>query len=104
MQKMEIRHEKQAKRFDSKLFVMQYNGFKCLYLMQKVQTASNFLKKMIDDFPFKFSSIQVDGGSDFIKDFEKLCQIKNIYLFVLPPKYNRVVERRDCTTRDEFYS
>ncbi|MGI9214863.1 MAG: hypothetical protein ACR2HS_04275 [Gammaproteobacteria bacterium] len=41
---------------------------------------------MIDYFPFKISSIQVDGGSEFMKDFERLCQEKSIDLFVLPPK------------------
>ena len=42
-----------------------------------------------------------------MKDFEQLCQEKNIPLFVLPPKspkYNGNVERCNGTTRDEFYS
>jgi hypothetical protein len=43
-------------------------------------TAAKFLQKMIDDFPFEITSIQVDGGSEFMKDFELLCQEK-IYLY-----------------------
>ncbi len=70
-------------------------------------TAAKFLQKIIDAFPFKILSIQVDGGSEFMKDFEQLCEEKGISLFVLPPKspkYNGSVERCNSTTRDEFYS
>lgn len=69
--------------------------------------ASKFLGKIIESFPFPVSSIQVDGGSEFMKDFEQICQDKGIDLFVLPPKspkYNGKVERCNGTTRDEFYS
>jgi len=78
-----------------------------VYSNANSSTAARFLKKMIDDFPFEITSIQVDGGSEFMKDFEQLCQEKNIPLFVLPPKspkYNGNVERCNGTTRDEFYS
>ena len=78
-----------------------------VYSNANSSTAAKFLHKMIDNFPFKISSIQVDGGSEFMKDFEQLCQEKNIPLFVLPPKspkYNGNVERCNGTTRDEFYS
>jgi transposase len=57
-----------------------------VYSNAKSTTAAKFLEKVIDDFPFKISSIQVDGGSEFMKDFEQLCQENSIDLFVLPPK------------------
>ena len=68
--------------------------------------AVNFLEYLIEQMPFKIGSIQVDGGSEFMKDFEQACFEKGIALFVLPPrkpKYNGVVERTNGITRDEFY-
>lgn len=70
-------------------------------------TAKKFLHKIIQDFPFKIVSIQVDGGSEFMKDFEAECQNLGIDLFVLPPKrpqYNGGVERGNRTFREEFYN
>jgi transposase InsO family protein len=70
-------------------------------------TASKFLDKLISAFPFPVQSIQVDGGSEFMKDFEETCRKKCIELYVLPPKspkYNGCVERTNGTSRDEFYS
>lgn len=68
--------------------------------------AARFLEKVLDGMPFPILSIQVDGGSEFMKDFEKACQEKNIPLFVLPPrspKLNGGVERCNRTSRHEFY-
>ncbi len=52
-------------------------------------------------------SIQVDGGSEFMKDFDAACQAKGIPLYVLPPKrlqYNGGVERINRTMRDDLYA
>lgn len=68
---------------------------------------ARFLKKVEQSMPFKIESIQVDGGSEFMKEFEKLCEAKKFPLFVLPPKspkLNGCVERRNRTLREEFYS
>jgi putative transposase len=68
--------------------------------------AAKFLDYLIKEMSFQISSIQVDGGSEFMKDFEKACLDKGIELFVLPPrkpKYNGTVERTNGITRDEFY-
>ena len=68
--------------------------------------AAQFLKKVIKDMPFKIKSIQVDGGSEFMKDFENLCRDMQIPLYVLPPKspkYNGGVERGNRTFREDFY-
>ena len=57
--------------------------------------------------PFKVISVQVDGGSEFMKDFEQECAKNNIPLFVLPPKrpqWNGGVERGNRTFREEFYA
>ena len=64
---------------------------------------NNVLKK----FPFRIKSIQVDGGSEFMKYFEEGCRENNIELYVLPPrspKYNGRIERFNRIVRDELLS
>ena len=49
----------------------------------------------------------MDGGSEFMAEFEEACQQYNVKLFVLPPKspkLNGHVERMQRTFRDEFYT
>jgi putative transposase len=78
-----------------------------LYSNAKSRTAKKFLKELIQKAPFKIESIQVDGGSEFMKDFEEACAELGILLFVLPPKrpqYNGGVERGNRIFREEFYS
>ncbi len=56
--------------------------------------------------PFKIKAIQVDGGSEFMAQFEEACQQRRIRLFVLPPrspKLNGSVERAQRTHTEEFY-
>ena len=68
--------------------------------------ATKFLSKVKEQMPFQIHSIQVDGGSEFMKDFEAACQMQEIALYVLPPKspkYNGCVERRNATFKYEFY-
>ena len=70
------------------------------------KNAAAFLEQVITQMPFKIRSIQVDGGSEFMKHFEEACQKKAIGLFVLPPRhpqYNGTVERCNGSTRTEFY-
>lgn len=71
------------------------------------QAGAKFLKKVIEEMPFPIKSIQVDGGSEFMGEFEKACKDHNIELFVLPPKkpkYNGCVERSNRIFREEFYT
>lgn len=78
-----------------------------LYTNAKSLTAKKFLQELIRKVPFKIDSIQVDGGSEFMKDFEEACAELGIALFVLPPKrpqYNGGVERGNRTFREEFYA
>jgi len=68
--------------------------------------ARDFLRHMQLKFPFKIKSIMVDGGSEFMADFEDACKKNGVGLYVLPPrspKYNGCVERGNSTTKYEFY-
>jgi len=68
--------------------------------------AANFLQYAISKFPFEIKSLQVDGGSEFMGEFETACGGAHIHLFVLPPKrpqYNGAVERVHATSKYEFY-
>ncbi len=56
--------------------------------------------------PFPVRAIQVDGGSEFMADFELACQRAGLRLFVLPPrspKLNGHVERANRTHAEEFW-
>lgn len=70
-------------------------------------SATLFLDKLKADLPFTLEGIQVDGGSEFMADFETACQAKDIKLFVLPPRMpqlNGGVERCNGAWRYEFYA
>lgn len=78
-----------------------------VYKTASSHNAADFLKLLLHQFPFCIRSIQVDGGSEFMKEFEALCQELNIALWVLPPKspeLNGGVERCNGTFKYEFYS
>lgn len=70
-------------------------------------SAAIFLDKLTAEMPFPVTAIQVDGGSEFMAEFEQACANKNIRLYVLPPrspKMNGAVERCNGAWRYEFYS
>lgn len=69
--------------------------------------AKNFLDKLLTAFPFAVNGVQVDGGSEFMAEFEQACKDKGLALFVLPPKrpqLNGAVERAQGSWRYEFYA
>lgn len=69
-------------------------------------TAAAFLEELVDRMPFPVQAIQVDGGSEFMAEFEDACQQREIALYVLPPrspKLNGRVERMNGTCRREFW-
>lgn len=69
--------------------------------------AAGFLDKLLAEMPFTVTGIQVDGGSEFMADFETACQAKNLALYVLPPRrpqLNGAVERCNGSWRYEFYA
>lgn len=68
--------------------------------------AAGFLNTIVDRMPFPVKAIQVDGGSEFMAQFEDACKELGITLFVLPPrspKLNGHVERAQRTHKEEFY-
>jgi len=70
------------------------------------QAAAAFLDKVLADMPFPVKAIQVDGGSEFMAEFEAACQAKGVALYVLPPRrpqMNGAVERCNGAWRYEFY-
>lgn len=69
-------------------------------------TAKGFLGEMQTRFPFGIKAIQIDGGSEFMAEFEAECQAQQIPLWVLPPhspKLNGHVERMNRTFREEWW-
>ena len=70
-------------------------------------SAAMFLDKLTADMPFKVEAIQVDGGSEFMAEFEDACKSRAISLFLLPPRspeLNGAVERCNSSWRYEFYA
>ena len=69
-------------------------------------TAAAFVDDLLDRFPVRIRAIQVDGGSEFMAEFEEICAANAIPLYVLPPrspKLNGCVERFNRTSREEFW-
>jgi putative transposase len=69
-------------------------------------TATDFLDELEARTPFPIRALQVDGGSEFMAEFETACQARGLALFVLPPrspKLNGHVERTNRTHRQEFW-
>jgi putative transposase len=68
--------------------------------------ASEVLDALAARMPFAVRAISVDGGSDFMAEFEAACQARDIALFVLPPRSPKLhgsVERANRTHTEEFY-
>jgi transposase InsO family protein len=81
--------------------------FAVVYPEADSKTAAKFLAKAIEKLPFLILSLQVDGGSEFMGDFEEECRLRKIPLFVIPPaspKNNGGVEHSNRTLREEFYA
>lgn len=70
-------------------------------------SAALFLDKLEADMPFTLKAVQVDGGSEFMAEFETACKARGIGLYLLPPrspKLNGGVERCNGAWRYEFYA
>ena len=68
--------------------------------------ASRALDDLIARAPFPIRAIQIDGGSEFMAEFEEAGRRLGLLLFLLPPrspKLNGRVERANRTHREEFY-
>jgi len=68
--------------------------------------ASEFIDRILTKMPFKVRAIQVDNGSEFMAEFEEVCEARRLRLFVLPPrspKLNGHVERAQRTHTEEHW-
>ena len=77
-----------------------------VYYFANAISARRFLLEFIRKAPFKVRSIQVDGCSEFMAEFEDTCARLGLPLIVLPPKrptYNGGVERGNRIFKEEFY-
>lgn len=77
------------------------------YRRATAANAANFLDKVLAEMPWPVKAIQIDGGSEFMAEFESACKDKNIPLYLLPPrspKLNGAVERCNAAWRYEFYA
>ena len=78
-----------------------------VFAQATAHSAREALLQFVKEAPFPIKSIQVDGGSEFMGEFEGACQKLGIPLIVLPPKrpqYNGGVERGNRTFREDFYN
>ena len=95
-----------AKHFSATCPVTKYIVYQ-VYSEATSKNAADFLDYMQQTFPFPLSSLQVDGGSEFMAFFEDNCKKLKIPLFVLPPRspeLNGNVERSNGTAKYEFYA
>ncbi len=71
------------------------------------KNAAAFLDHVLNQMPDPVKAIQVDGGSEFMAEFEQACADRKLPLYVLPPrspKLNGAVERCNGAWRYEFYA
>lgn len=101
-----VRPDKAIKQFTAYDPVARFTAAKA-FSTATAGCAQNFLDKLITAFPFKIKGIQVDGGCEFMAEFEQACKVNNLVLFVLPPKRPQLdgaVERAQGSWRYEFYA
>jgi transposase InsO family protein len=101
-----IRPDRPVKQFTAYDPVARFTAAK-VFSTASAGCAANFLDKLTTAFPFPIKGIQVDGGSEFMAEFEQACQDRGIVLYVLPPKrpdLNGAVERCNGSWRYEFYA
>ena len=64
------------------------------YANATAANAADFLEKVAAEMPWPIKAIQIDGGSEFMADFETACQDSKIPLYVLPPRSPKAQRRR----------
>lgn len=80
-------------------------GFACAYKTASSLTASDFLLKVLDYFPFSVISINTDNGSEYLDRFHRLCGelgITHYFSHPYTPKMNSRVERLIKTLEYDF--
>ena len=56
-----------------------------IYSNAKATSARKFLREFVKTAPYVIRSIQVDGGSEFMAEFETECAALNIPLIIYDP-------------------
>ena len=77
------------------------------YQRATAKNAAEFLERVRAQMPDPVRAVQIDGGSEFMAEFEQACAEATIPLYVLPPrspKLNGAVERCNGAWRYEFYA
>jgi len=77
------------------------------YARATAKNAAEFLSRVRAQMPDPIKAIQIDGGSEFMAEFELACRDAKLALYVLPPrspKLNGAVERCNGAWRYEFYA
>jgi transposase InsO family protein len=90
-------------QFNAHDIVTKFSGMKA-YKKQTSTAAADFLHHLKMKFPSRTKAIQIDGGSEFMDQFEEACQREKILLFLNPPHHpelNGGVES-NRTHREEF--
>jgi putative transposase len=93
------------KQFTARDVVSRYDSLD-IASTASAKTATAALERLLARSPFPVRAIQVDGGSEFMAEFEASCQAHGIRLIALPPrspKLNGAVERANRTHAEEFY-
>jgi putative transposase len=93
------------KQFTARDLISRYDVL-TLATRATARTALGALDAVIARMPFPVRAIQVDGGSEFMAEFEEACRTRGVRLFVLPPrspKLNGAVERANRTHAEEFH-
>jgi putative transposase len=96
---------KRFKQFTAHDVVSRYAVLE-LHERATARTATLALEAVLARMPFPVRALQIDGGSEFMAEFEQACQDHGVQLFVLPPrspKLNGCVERGNRTHTEEFY-
>jgi transposase InsO family protein len=92
-------------QFSARDMVSRFDGLRA-YKRQTSTAGAEFLHHLKMKFPFRIKAIQIDGGSEFMDQFEEACRRAKILLFLNPPHHpelNGGVERSNRTHREEFY-
>lgn len=90
--------------------------FVSLYPQLSPQTSVDFLRRLVDFFPFRLQTVQTDNGPEFTyrfwphvrkpHPFEEALQSYSFHHTLIPiatPRYNGTVERVHRTAQEEFY-
>ena len=90
-------------------------SFRYLYDEKSPNSTIDFVKRMLDYFPFRIHSIQTDNGTEFtyrkhlfdtVHPLDIFCKknyIKRVYSPVASPWYNGIVESTHKLDQKEFY-